>query len=261
MQEYLKITRTRSELHTEDGKVEIFEEGRQTDDAVARNKAIRAALESGFLPQIIEQVSAGGVDGLEIEQVHIDLLDDLLNSVTSEIGRGLVGLTVMQLTIKTISESQSVRLHKGGTSRGSFSWSEGISMRTLDKSYITPILRKYNLLKLNADGFMMTRTLAENYPYTRLYKAAVRGAKAQWIKITDELEDGKLHPESALRYLISILINQSENFKKLVNQTIDKKDEFLKSKPAASEVFSVILYFIENADYGARVFEVVILKF
>ena len=28
-------------------------------------------------------------------------------------------------------------------------------MRVIDNTYITPKLREYNLLKLNADGFMM----------------------------------------------------------------------------------------------------------
>lgn len=258
MTEFLKITHTRSELHTKDGKVEVFEEGKQSSEAIARNKSIRAELEAGFLPNLIEEVLSGEVEDVSLDQAHLDLLDGLLNSVTSEVGRALVGLTVMQLTIKTIAVNQSVRLHKGGTSRGSFSWSEGISMRTLDKNFITPILRKYNLLKLNADGFMMTRSLAENYPYTRLYKAAVRGAKAQWVEITDELESGNLHPENALKYLISILINQSESFKALVEKTLKAKDKYLAGTPESEEVLSLIYNFVEDADYGARVFEVVL---
>jgi len=87
----------------------------------------------------------------------------------------------IQLTIKSISPEQSIRLHKGSSST-SFSWKEGISMRVLDKNYITPLLRKYKLLRLNADGFMMTRTLAENYPYSQVYKAAIRGAKKEWLQ-------------------------------------------------------------------------------
>jgi len=45
-------------------------------------------------------------------------------------------------------------LHKGSVNSNSFSWVDGISMRVLDKNFVTPVLRKYNLLKLNADGFM-----------------------------------------------------------------------------------------------------------
>ncbi len=256
MDEFLKVCHAKSELHTDDGEVTVFNEGKLSEDAILRNKIIRSTLEQGFLSRLIDDVLAGDTADVVIDQTHIDLLDGLVNSITSEVGRALVGLTVLQLSIKTIAKEQSIRLHKGSTNKNAFSWSEGISMRTLDKSYITPVLRKYDLLKLNADGFMMTRSLAENYPYTRLYKAAVRGAKAQWIEITDELERGALDPENGLRYLLSILINQSENFKISVENVIKSKDSFLSSEPSAESVFSLIVDFIKRSEYGARVFEV-----
>jgi hypothetical protein len=39
---------------------------------------------------------------------------------------------------------------------------------------------------------MMTRTLAENYPYSKLYKAGIRGARKEWLEITDDVENGDL---------------------------------------------------------------------
>lgn len=60
------------------------------------------------------------------------------------------------MTIKSICPDQSIRLHKGATRRGSFSWVDGISMRTLDRNYNTPFLRKYGLLNVNRDGVFMT---------------------------------------------------------------------------------------------------------
>ncbi len=82
-------------------------------------------------------------------------------------------------------------------------------MRTLDKSHITPILREYDLLRLNADGFMMTRSLAENYPYSKLYKAALRGGKSEWPEIVEDLESGELEALIGLKHLIALLINRS----------------------------------------------------
>ena len=64
-------------------------------------------------------------------------------------------------------------------------------MRSLDKTFITPVLRSYDILRTNADGVMMTRSLAENYPYSKLYKAAIRGNRDEWLEIIDLLEMGR----------------------------------------------------------------------
>ena len=95
-------------------------------------------------------------------------------------------------------------------------------MRVLDKCFITPSLRHHGLLRLNADGFMMTRSLAENYPYTKLYKAMLRGGKTQWMEIVDQLELGLLDPEAALRQLVILMINRSEAFKNLGGDNIER---------------------------------------
>jgi hypothetical protein len=136
------------------------------------------------------------------------------------VGRALVGLTVLQLCVKAIEPEQSIRLHKAGGAGSNFSWAEGIPMRVLDKHYITPILRRFDLLRLNADGFMMTRSLAENYPYSKLYKAAIRGARTEWLEIVDLIEVGTIQPESALSHLIGLLFNRSDKFKRAAESTI-----------------------------------------
>ena len=136
---------------------------------------IRNQLEDGFLQRIIETSMSDPSVILDIDDNHKMLLDDLVDSVTSEVGRAIVGLTVLQLSVKTICPEQDIRLHKGSATNTGFSWKEGISMRTIDKNFITPALRSYGLLSFNADGFMMTRSLAENYPYSKFYKASIRG--------------------------------------------------------------------------------------
>ena len=77
-------------------------------------------------------------------------------------------------------------------------------MRVLDKNYITPIFAfHHSLLKLNADGFMMTRSLAENYPYSKLYKSKLSEAQdEEWLEIVDLVETKVMAPKPVLKLLI-----------------------------------------------------------
>lgn len=212
-------------------------------------------MEGGFLEKIIAECQNPEVKIAEINPEQIAVIESLVNSVTSEVGRAIVGLTILQLTVKAILPEQSIRLHKGSTG-ADFSWKEGVPMRVLDKNYITPVLRKHNLLRLNADGFMMTRSLAENYPYSKLYKAAIRGARQEWLEITDAVETGKLDAVNALKQLLIFLNNKSEAFLELTNKTIETLKAFLKKKPSFKHCYSTITKFIESSTYSARMFEV-----
>ena len=177
----LEVYLTRSILFESENSPEAFVEGGPTPEATARLQRIKDGLEAGYLTNLIQACQNPNSAVEAVEPRHAELLSRLVDSVTSEVGRALVGLTVLQMCVKAIAPEQSVRLHKAGGGGSNFSWAEGIPMRVLDKNYITPILRHFNLLKLNADGFMMTRSLAENYPYSKLYKAAIRGcAPSGW---------------------------------------------------------------------------------
>jgi hypothetical protein len=129
-------------------------------------------------------------------------------------------------------------------------------MRVLDKNYVTPVLRKHNLLKLNADGFMMTRSLAENYPYTKLYKAQLRGAREQWLNIVELLENDKIKPFIALQYLILLLLNKASDFDHICNNLIVTKNEYLSKNNSDEEVRDIIYSHIDASDYAARLMEV-----
>lgn len=251
----LHIYSDRSILVNEDGVEYRYYEGRTSEEAKKRLATIKKELENGFLEKIIEECQNPEVEIENITEEQAEVIESLVNSVTSEVGRSIVGLTILQLTVKSILPTQSIRLHKGSTG-ADFSWTEGIPMRVLDKNYITPILRKYNLLKLNADGFMMTRSLAENYPYSKLYKAAIRGARKEWLEITDAVETGKLDAANALKQLIVFLNNKSEAFIELTNVTLKALDKFLKKKPTFKKCYDTIIDFIESSTYSARMFEV-----
>lgn len=257
---YLKVFSDKSELVYPDGKHELFTEGSSSEEAQNRYHKIEEALKNGFLESqiLLCRDNPSKLNFSSVIQQHTILLDKLVSSITSEVGRALVGLTVLQMTVKAIVPEQSIRLHKGGSMSNNFSWTEGISMRSLDNRYFTPTLRKYDLLRLNADGFMMTRSLAENYPYSKVYKANLRGARSEWIEIVEELETNRMNGLLALQYLLSQLINNAHEFKDLAKQTIASLKILLNKKEAHNKEWAVALMLkhISKSDYAARLMEI-----
>lgn len=252
----LEILRDRSIFTDAEGERHEFREGTVDQAAQNRMRRIRTALDDGYLSGMIRSEKAHPTVA-DIPEDCSATLQSLVGSVTSEVGRALIGITVMQLAIKALCPEQSVRLHKGGTAGGeNFSWVEGISMRTLDKAYITPALRQFGLLNLNADGFMMTRSLAENYPYTALYKAAIRGGKKDWLRVVESLESGRLNGEAGLRYLISILINRSAEFEALAVDCLSAVEAWMATNSSPTRIFHLIDHFVQRSEYSARVFEI-----
>ena len=256
---YLKVYADRSVYHA--GKVrspELFLEGPLSNEAKTRAKQVRAAFENGFLDNLISELLEGefSVDKEQISTEASVCVDELVTSLTSEVGRALIGLSVMQLCIKAITKEQNIRLHKGSASRKSFSWIEGISMRTLDKKYVTPTLRKYGLLRLNADGFMMTRSLAENYPYTPLYKAKIRGARTSWLTLVEEIERENTSALETLKMLIARLINAALEFQQEADRLVEKSQEVVSQYQTRSDTRSIVFEHIDKSDYAARLLEI-----
>ena len=255
---YLQVFRDRSILVYETGESQTFDEGKLSKAAQARLKQARKVLEAGFLPNLINECRKPDVQLDDLPSEHLNLLKTMVDSVTSEVGRAIIGLTVMQLCIKCIVPEQSIRLHKGGNSYSNtrFSWKDGMPMRSLDKTFITPVLRSYDILRTNADGVMMTRSLAENYPYSKLYKAAIRGARDEWLAVIDLLESRALDPNIALRHLITLLLNRSERFQNLAEETLSLVQGIIDKKPPIEAVIRFIRQYIDTSDYSARLLEI-----
>lgn len=251
-EKHLDIYEDRYELHQETGTT-VYYQGFQNEETQKRYAEINETLSSGYLVKKIESLTS--VDFSELSETNQNLLKNMVNGITSEVGRALVGLTFLQLTIKSIAPEQSIRLYKGTTRRGSFSWEEGISMRTIDATYNTPFLREQGLLNLNKYGVFMTRSLAENYPYSSLYKAEMRGPFNAWIAIVDALEDETMPPELSLSYLMSLLKNRTEVFQ----ASADKACQLATGKLNISfdEIRILMERFYNETDYSARAFEVV----
>ncbi len=258
--DYLVIYQNKS-VFVNSGNEVVFEEGPQSDKSKKNQIKIKEELDDDFLDKLISNSFLSDEENnLLSEQMH-NTMHKLVDSITSEVGRAIVGLSVLQLTIKSITPDQSIRLHKSSQSRSSFSWVDGLPMRVIDNTYITPKLREYNLLKLNADGFMMTRSLAENYPYTSLYKANIRGAKEEWVYIVNQIE---LEPSIALpslKLLITLLKQRSKDFDEKVIATEEKINTFLNKVTNADVLKRILFSFPESSSYSARLFEILIHSF
>lgn len=253
---HLDVYLAHSELHY-NGQKTIFKEGRQSNNAQARYNKVTDLLEKGYLETMYQK--CGEIDTSSLSEQFKKQLKDLVDGITSEVGRALVGLAFLQITIKSIVPTQSIRLHKGSTRKGSFSWVEGISMRTIDSNYNGPFLREKGLLNINKFGIMMTRSLAENYPYSRLYKAEMRGPFDTWIKVVDELETGSVDCTAALAYLMSLLINKSKKFEQIANDTLNTLRACRNFN--FNTVENLFIRFFTETKYSARAFEVVIHSF
>lgn len=256
---HLRIYKNRSKLINGDAKSITYMEGKPNEEAKARNKKIKEILDKGWFRDIVIEVINNPSEGIELEDNHRELITNLINSVTSEVGRALIGLSVLQLIIKAIAPEQSIRLHKGGNAQ--FSWADGITMRTIDSKYIEPVLREFGLLYVNIYGVFMTRSLAENYPYTQFYKAAIRGGKDYWLNLTDEIEKDNINSLVGLKYIISLLVNRSEEFIKIADEAIQLEIEFIGRVAKTDEIFEFINNHIKDSSYSARLFEIALHSF
>jgi hypothetical protein len=255
---HLRVYSDRSEFHSKESDPDVFLEGPSSPEALRRSRNITLAFADGFLQNIIESLTSGAatINESKISENTQNSLRTMVESITSEVGRALVGLSVMQLCIKAIDPTQSIRLHKSSPRYGSFSWKEGVSMRTLDKHYVTPVLRKHKLVSLNADGFMMTRSLAENYPYSPLYKAQLRGAREEWLNLVQELEAGNTDALESLKYFLSLLLNAASNLVELGDKCIREyqlKSNFFDTRKSAMQL---LLDHSNSSDYSARLLEI-----
>ena len=253
MEPHLKVYKDRSVLFLEEGKEEVFFEGKPNEDAEKRLDFLKENFDNGFLENIYVEIKRIELE-IDFEEEITTLFDNLVSNVTSQYGRSLVGLSFLQLCIKSIEPRQSIRVHKGG--RGDFSWVDGIPMRSLDATYIAPFLRKENLLKYNKFGVMMTRSLAENYPYSEFYKASLRGSKETWLRIVELLESNKLDPKDGLKYLMSLLINRSEEFESLAKETLELMSDYIEKENDSQKIKNIIFEHISQSDYPARLFEI-----
>lgn len=253
-EDHLDVYAEKSVLHVGNTAM-TFQEGAQSASTKRRYRRICDAFESGYLLKTLQDVQAGRIELSAIPRVDAELLNQIVNGVTGNEGRAVACICFLQLAIKSIEPTQSIRLHKGGPSGKGFSWVEGISMRSLDSKYTSKFLRDNHLMSMNSYGAMMTRSFAENYPYSGLYKASIKGPAAAWIKLVNSVELGETDPHLALSYLMALLKNRSDAFTALS----EKLCSLAKSCGSLTfdQVRDGLSDFIDRTTYSARALEVV----
>ena len=253
---HLNVYLDRSELFIgSDKSPVIFPEGPQDEATQKRYRKIVEAFRAGFLDKTYRETATGKHDLSLLPKDVCTHLKNMVEAISASGGRALTGLVFLQLAVKAIAPRQSIRLHKGGGTASDFSWQQGISLRSLDKEFSAAFLRDNKLLEINRDGVMMTRTLAENYPYTQLYKARMSGPANDWMALVDGAEAGTFDPLLALSFLMSALRNRSRNFEKLADEAIALAGE--KASANLEEVLALVTAFVSRTEYSARAFEVV----
>lgn len=253
---YIVIYEDRSEFHRNDAIMK-YAEGIQSIQAKKRSETIIEELSKGYLEKLYSSLDNVKFDDLSDDNKQ--LLEKLTNGITNNNGRAIAGLTFLLLTIKSITPEQNIRLHKGNKTRGQFSWTDGVSMRTIDKAYTTKFLRDHNLIKLNADGIFMTRSLAENYPYTSLYKAKIQGPFKEFLELVDLIEDDDIQPYLGLQFFTWRLKKKYEEFLALANEAVETEKRFAKAD--FETISDLLTTFFDKTHAAARAYEVVMHGF
>jgi hypothetical protein len=105
----------------------------------------------------------------------------------------------------------------------------------------------------------MTRSLAENYPYSKLYKAEMRGPFKEWIDIVDAIENETMPAKLGLYYMMALLKNKSDNFNAMADEAVRLAKAY-KDKNFNS-IKALMKSFVNETDYSARAFEIIIHGF
>lgn len=103
----------------------------------------------------------------------------------------------------------------------------------------------------------MTRSLAENYPYSRLYKAEIRGDKTDWLTIVDAIESRQIDSIEALKYILLLLKNRSFKFKEIADEAHQLAVK-VAEKSSFMDIQKIISIIVNESDYKARIFEIAI---
>lgn len=250
------------------GKSLVFLQGPMSPAAVARYDRIQTAMREGWLNDRMSRALNPELLELELAPEWLARLRQVADGMNEKYGRAMAATAALQMAIKAIAPDQSIRLTKGrapsrqrgkgrsGAARDDFSWVEGISMRSLSQEFMVGFLRENKLVRGNKFGPFMTRSFAENYPYSPLYKAVMRGPQPAWLEVIEGLEDGSLNPEAAFIHLCAMLSNRSNDFEKLAKQTLSAVDLALTKKPTLEQVMSLIGGHLRTSVASARLLEI-----
>jgi len=107
---YLVIRENESTLHRVNEPPVTYKEGKLSDSAKERYAKIRKTLEGGYLENVIQECKQPNLS-IALSNEHIDLINEMVNSITSEVGRAVVGLYILAPTAAARIESDLFPRH------------------------------------------------------------------------------------------------------------------------------------------------------
>lgn len=256
---HIRVYPDRHEIYKGGTIIEEHSTASRSDEAKQRSNDIKESFDDGYLIEKLELVRESGIDHIperiqkseDFQQLQSHI-DRVVDAMSANRGRALSVHTVLLLAIKSLEPTQSIRLHKSSI------WKEGLPMRGIDSDYISPELGDRDLVHLNSDGGMMTRTLAENLPYGVAYPANIKGAQSSWagvIEILEQNDDGELS-EAALEYMLLVLYNRGHKANELNEVAISRTENLISEGLSGKEVLRLIREHINNSDHAARLLEI-----
>jgi hypothetical protein len=227
---------------SENGSLNRYAIGNQGEETKQRHDKVIDELSEGWFTDFVDEVKANHQDreqAPEIAEGQKLLIDAIIDGVEGE-GTGIARVFCTQLVVKSITPGQNPRLHKGNRTTGDFSWIHGWSLRGIDNNAdygVGTELNERNLIEGNTEGGgVMTRALAGNYPYTPLLADDLSGPAEEWLQFLDLLDEGSVHPQKSLRYLLRGLFDLREVRQSLAK---DVAEEAQNSKRAARDLEDV----------------------
>lgn len=145
---------------------------------------------------------------------------------------------------------------------------DGISLRSIDREYITPLLNQRNLLVGNASGgSTMTRMLSTNLPYSKVtFEGQMRGSTSEWLELVDMMEnpDKSIDTNEALIRALGILYDirsrEDDVYEECISniedisedKALDVITESVRDSDMRSELLELASYSAFLADYDEK---------
>ena len=196
---HLDIYLDRYELY-QNNIVTTYYEGFQNAATQKRYEKISNVLAEGYLYKIMTELP--DVDFQELSRENKTLLKRLVKGITSEVGRALVGVAFLQLTIKSIAPEQSIRLHKGTTRRGLYYLMAQLKNKTDAFNRMAEeavaLAKEYKYKEFDCISGFMKSFFSETEYSARAFEIVIHGFM-QAISESNMLGDLELVPISQMR--------------------------------------------------------------
>ncbi|WP_172201082.1 hypothetical protein [Campylobacter sp. RM16188] len=122
----------------------------------------------------------------------------------SERAKAVLAVISTLLLEKILYPNQDIRYHQKNMSGG-------FSGRTIDANYVTPFFKENKFPAMSSSGWL-TRSLEQPYPYDLSYSGKItpQEVKYAFLKIINEVQTNDMDPETTLKLIFALLIEQRE---------------------------------------------------